>query len=90
MKKISLSPTLFLVSEFFMIIPSILFILGIIKYDFIQNIFIAIVLPATGGFVAYNYLERYRVKGFIKTITKAIIGYSILEIGLVLFFSLTM
>lgn len=83
-----LSPALFLVLEFFMIFPSALFLLGFINYGLVQNLFILIIDPFAGGFLAYNYLERYGPKGFIRTLTKIIIAYSILEIGIVLFSTL--
>ncbi len=95
-----LSPPLFLILEFFILAPSLLFILGVLQWfafrnDFllltvtpnnvlIQNIFVTIVSPFAGGFIAYHYLERYKPKGLIAIKAKAIIFYSIMEIGLVL------
>lgn len=83
-----LSPALFLVLEFFMIFPSVLFLLGVVSYSLIQNILIVMVGPFAGGFLAYNYLEKYRPKRYLKTFTKLILAYSITEIGLVTFSSI--
>lgn len=87
-KYFTLCPTLFLISEFFMLLPSTLFFIRIIRLEIFLNILVAIVAPAAGGFVGYNYLERYNPKGILKVITKLIISYCILEIGLVIFFTL--
>lgn len=102
-QKKSLSPTLFLVLEFFILIPSVIFVFGILqlilfKRSFIldvvlpgnavfQNIFITIISPTIGGFFAYQYLERFKPKGFIALKAKGIIFYSIMLVGLVIFYS---
>lgn len=103
MKKISLSPTLFIILEFFILLPSFLFFLGILEYIFnktgfviyyvtnlnlIRSFFVTIVLPFAGGFLAYNYLERYKLKALIRKTAKAILAYSIIETGLVLIMAL--
>lgn len=100
MKKFTLSPTLFLVLEFFILIPSIIFLLGVFQYVIsgdeyvlsivtpngatLQNIFVTIISPFIGGFFAYQYLERLKPKGFIALKTKGIIFYSIMLVGLVI------
>lgn len=98
-KKIKLSPALFLVLEFIILLPSLLFVLGLLSWvlfrnpflyqnvlsaNLLQNAAVTIVSPLAGGFLAYQFLERYKPKGFIKTKAKGILAYSILEIGLVL------
>ena len=98
-KKTKLSPALFLVLEIIILLPSLLFVLGLFSWilftnsfiyqavlstSLMQNISITIVSPLAGGFFAYQYLERYKPKGLIKTTAKGILAYSILEIGLVL------
>ncbi len=100
MKNFRLSPALFLVLEFIILIPSILFILGVLQWfifrssfllltvtpnkALLQNILVTIVSPFAGGFLAYHYLERYKPKGYIALKAKGIIFYSIMQIGLVL------
>lgn len=76
MSKISLSPTLFLVLETFILAPSIIFLLGVLQFVIfndpflltivtprgatLQNIFVTIISPFIGGFFAYQYLERFK------------------------------
>lgn len=97
-----LSPTLFLILEFFILIPSIIFVIGVLQYLLfgssylmflvtpngatLQNIFVTIISPFIGGFFAYQYLERLKPKGFIETCAKGIIFYSIMLVGLVIFY----
>jgi hypothetical protein len=88
-RKIKLSPVVFLILEFFMLFPSVLFMLGVVKYGLIQNVFMVIIGPLAGGFVAYNYLERYKLGNETSKIAKIFIAYSIIEIGIVVFSTLT-
>lgn len=97
--KLRFSPTLFLFLEFFILLPSFLFVFGLIWYfitqdpsmyflvtsqNMLQNIGVTIISPLSGGFLAYQYLERYHPKGFIRLKAKGILAYSIVVIGLVL------
>jgi len=102
-QKKSLSPTLFLVLEFFILIPSIIFVFGILQFIFFQhssildvvlpknavfqNFFITIISPTIGGLFAYQYLEHFKPRGFIALKAKGIIFYSIILVGLVIFYS---
>lgn len=98
MRKFSLSPALFLILEFFILLPSLLFsfgfLLAVFQYAELlrivvsssstgQNIGITIISPLAGGFFAYQYIERYHAVGYVKKIAKTILAYSIIEIGLV-------
>ena len=95
------SPTLFLILQFFIIIPSVLFVLSILSIFFIkdsalyylvitkntlQNIGILIVPPLTSGFVAYHYMERYRPQGFVALVSKCMLGYAITVLGMTIIF----
>lgn len=97
--KLRLSPTLFLILEFFILLPSLLFIAGVLEWyingtgqllyvigiqDIVRGVIVTVLTPFAGGFLAYNYLERYGPKGYIRKITKLILGYAIIEIGLVI------
>lgn len=95
-----LSPSLFLTLQFFILLPSILFVLSLILWilarsSFLyaivltpgisfQNIGVLIVSPLSGGIFAYGYMERYKVQGRLQRISKIILFYSILCIGLIL------
>lgn len=97
-----LSLLLFLFLEFFILIPSVIFIIGILQFLLfknsqilliitpphatLQNIFVTIISPFVGGFFAYQYLERFKPVGLIAWKAKAIIFYSILFVGLVVFY----
>ncbi len=104
MRKISLSPTLFSILEFLILLPSLLFIVGVLEWyinrtgfliftligtnNLIKAALVTVILPFAGGFLAYNYLERYKLKGFIKALTKVILAYTIIEVGLVIIMSI--
>lgn len=96
--KLSLSPTLFLVLEAIILLPNILFVVGLILWilmhsqnlylmviskNFFQDFGVTIISPTAGGFLAYQYLERYHPQGFIKFKAKGILAYSIVVIGVV-------
>ncbi len=96
-KALKLSPAVFLASEFFILTPSLLLIIGIFLSLFqinntlynivsggslIKNIFIGIGMPLAGGFLSYQYLERYGPVGIIRKITKITLAYSIIEISI--------
>lgn len=99
MSKISLTPSLFLILEFFILTPSLLFLTGLLIWIIardsllyfmvvtphfsLQNIGILILSPLSGGILAYGYMERYKVAGKVLRISKIILGYSILFTGLV-------
>lgn len=95
--KLRLSPTLFLILESLILLPSLLFALGILMWVFfknpgmyyavisrntLQNIGVMIISPSAGGFFAYQYLERYKPKGFARFKARGIIVYSIFVLGL--------
>jgi len=92
-----LTPKFFIFSEFFILVPSLLLLVGIFLSLFqnnnslyylvsgglfLRSIFIGIIMPVAGGFLSYQYLERYAPAGFIKKIAKITLGYSIIEIGI--------
>ena len=96
LKSFKLTPPFFLISEFFILSPSILLLIGIflsifsnsflirtINESFAKFILVAFVMPFSGGFLSYHYLERYGPQGMVRKITKFILSYSILEIGIV-------
>lgn len=95
------SPTLFLVLQFFILFPSVLFILGVfftffakdatvynlvISKNILQNIGVLIISPLASGFVAYHYLERYRPEGFVELVSKYLLGYTIIILGSTIIF----
>ncbi|MGE5042407.1 MAG: hypothetical protein ACM3IJ_05935 [Candidatus Levyibacteriota bacterium] len=51
-------------------------------------VFITVFCPSVSGFLAYQYLERYGPNGIVKSITKIILGYCIIEVGLATGFAL--
>lgn len=55
----------------------------VISKNMLQNIGVTIISPLSGGFLAYQYLERFHPTGYSKMKAKGILAYSILEIGLV-------
>lgn len=96
-KAFKLTPAVFLVSESLILTPSLLLLIGIFLSLFqsnnmlysivsgnslLRNIFIGILMPFAGGFLSYQYLERYALSGIMRKTTKIILGYSILEIGI--------
>lgn len=101
MVRVKFSGPWFLAAEFFILFPSVLFVFGIIikivtgnvfllnilisPNNLLKNIFVEFISPLTGGFVAYNFLEREKPKGFWAIKAKGIIFYSILVVGLIIF-----
>lgn len=99
-----LSPALFITLETLLLLPSLIFMGGVLEYyfygtgniiqmvtgtdNFIKGFFVTLLTPFAAGFLAYNYIERYKIKPFIKLIAKLILFYAIIEIGLVIIFSL--
>ena len=96
-KNFKLTSETFLFCEFFILLPSFLFfaslflalfhnftLLNALSLTLLKTLFIAVFCPAAAGLLAYQYLERYGPKGIVRNITKYILGYSIVEMGLVM------
>ncbi len=97
MPKVRFSPALFLVLETLILFPSLCLILGIVVWNiakipylyslvmgggFLQNIGVLLLSPLSSGILAYGYLERYKAKGWSAIVSKIILAYSIIFLGL--------
>ncbi len=98
MPKVTLSPTLFIALEIIILLPSLLFISGFVAWflfrntylyavvmggNTLQSIGVLFISPISGGILAYGYLERFKAQGRIAVLSKIILAYSIILIGLI-------
>lgn len=101
MPKVRFSPVLFLVLEIFILFPSVCLVVGIVLWNvakipflyslvmgggILQNIGVLFLSPLSAGILAYGYLERYSAKGWSAIVSKIILTYSILFLGLVMIY----
>lgn len=101
MPKVRFSPALFLVLELLILFPSVCLVAGIVLWNIakipflyslvmggglLQNLGVLFLSPLSAGILAYGYLERYKAKGWSAVVSKIILSYSILFLGIVMIY----
>lgn len=97
MKSASLSPKIFVFLEILILTPSIISAVGYLMWIFFKNPYLYLLIssggviqiigclvisPFAGGILAYGYLERFKAVGWIAVLSKLILAYSIIQIGI--------
>ncbi len=97
MKPASFPPTVFFIIETFILLPSLIAVFGYLSWIFLRNPYLysliiaggalqiigcVFISPLAGGILAYGYLERFKATGWSAVLSKFILAYSIIQIGL--------
>ncbi len=97
MKPASLSPKTFVFLEALIIIPSVISAVGYVMWILLKNPYLYFLISSGGGMqiigclfispfaagvLAYGYLERFKAEGWSAKLSKLILAYSIIQIGI--------